>query len=113
MGAENMNASILSNIPPYSRNIVPECFMSKSRFKLEIAKSPNWAKTEITNPNNKHFKIGKFIKNFKERQTKQALIKLATAPPIVLFGLTSGANFFVNFDPTIDAIKSPIKTATK
>ena len=60
-----------------------------------------------------HFKIEKSIKIFNERQIKHAVIRFAIAPPIVLFGLISSANFFVNFGPIFEAIKSPRRTAQK
>lgn len=64
-------------------------------------------------PKSKHLIIEKSIKKFNERQRIQAVIKFAIEPPIVLLGLISRANFFVNFGPTCEATKSPDKTVIK
>ena len=90
-----MNESILSRSPPYSIKKLPLCFMFKSLFKLEIARSPNCANIDIIVPRNKHFTIEKSMKNFSETQIRQDVIRFAIAPPTVLLGLISGANFIV------------------
>lgn len=100
-------------MPPYSRNIVPECFMPKSLFMLDIVRSPSCAKIDITKPNNKLSNIVKLTVNISVEQIRQEVVKLAIAPPIVLLGLISGANFFVNLGPIFDATKSPKRMAKK
>ena len=64
-------------------------------------------------PSIKQFKTEQLINNFKERHITIAVIRFAIAPPIVLFGLISGANFLVNFGPIFEAMKSPKRTAQK
>ena len=87
--------------------------MPKSLLILEIVRSPSCAKIDITIPKNKVSSIEKFTTNTSEEQIMQDVIKFAIAPPIVLFGLISGANFLVNFGPTFEAMKSPNRTAKK
>ena len=87
--------------------------MPMSRLNVEIAKSPNCAVIEIKEPQIRHLSIEKSTKYVKERQITQDVTKFAIAPPIVLFGLISGAIFLLNLGPTLDATKSPANTAIK
>ena len=87
--------------------------MPISLLMLEIAKSPICAKIEIIKPKNKHSNIEKLTTKTNNEQIIQEVIKFAIAPPIVLFGLISGASFLLNFGPIFEAMKSPHKIAKK
>ena len=50
VGAEKINESILSKIPPYSPNKSLLCFTPQSLLTHEIVKSPNCAVPDIKKP---------------------------------------------------------------